>query len=82
MTCVEPEGAFYVFPDFRDVIGHEVAGRVIDSSLELADVLLDKARVALVPGEAFGAPGYARMSYALSDDDLDEGLTRIAALLA
>ncbi len=82
VTCVEPEGAFYVFPDFRDVIGHEVAGRVIDSSLELADVLLDKARVALVPGEAFGAPGYARMSYALSDDDLEEGLARIAALLA
>ncbi len=79
--CAEPRGAFYVFPSFEAILGREVAGRTITSTLELADVLLDEAHVALVPGEAFGAPGYARISYALGDADLEEGIDRIAALL-
>ena len=81
VACAEPEGAFYVFPSFAGVLGREVAGRTPTTSLELAEVILDEARVAIVPGEAFGAPGYARLSYALGDDDLVEGLTRIAKLL-
>jgi len=81
VVCPEPEGAFYVFPSFEDVLGRDIAGRRVTSTLDLADVLLDAARVALVPGEAFGAPGYVRLSYALGDDDLVEGITRIAELL-
>jgi aspartate aminotransferase len=81
VTCIEPKGAFYVFPSFEGVLGREIGGRKVDTTLELADVLLDEAHVALVPGEAFGLPGYARMSYALGDDDLAEGISRIANLL-
>jgi aspartate aminotransferase len=58
-----------------------VAGRHVESTLDLAEVLLEEAKVAVVPGEAFGAPGYARLSYALSDEDLVEGITRIGTLL-
>ena len=82
VTCVEPEGAFYVFPSFEAILGRTIEGREITSTLDLADVLLEHAKVALVPGEAFGAPGYARMSYALGDDDLAEGIDRIARLLS
>jgi len=81
VTCVEPEGAFYAFPSFKGVLGREIAGRTVASTLDLAEVLLDEGRVAIVPGEAFGAPGYARLSYALGDDDLVEGVTRIAKVL-
>ncbi|HLY83796.1 MAG TPA: pyridoxal phosphate-dependent aminotransferase, partial [Acidimicrobiales bacterium] len=80
--CVEPEGAFYAFPSFEGVLGRTVAGRVPRTALELAEIILDEARVAIVPGDAFGAPGHARLSYALSDDDLVEGVTRLAKLLA
>ncbi|HEX2065174.1 MAG TPA: aminotransferase class I/II-fold pyridoxal phosphate-dependent enzyme, partial [Acidimicrobiales bacterium] len=80
-TCPEPEGAFYAFPICKGVLGRRVAGRQPDTTLELAEVILDEARVAIVPGEAFGAPGYARFSYALADEDLVEGVTRIAKLL-
>jgi len=82
VAVVEPEGAFYVFPSFEELLGGEVAGRRVASTLDLAEVLLDEAKVAVVPGEAFGAPGYARLSYALADDDLEEGIARIARLLA
>jgi aspartate aminotransferase len=82
VEVVEPEGAFYVFPSFEGVLGRELAGRRVDTTLELADVLLDEAKVAVVPGEAFGLPGYARLSYALGDDDLAEGIDRIADFLA
>jgi aspartate aminotransferase len=82
VSCVEPEGAFYAFPSFEAVLGRPVAGRVPRTTLELAEILLDEVRVAIVPGEAFGAPGYARLSYALGDDDLVEGVTRIAKVLA
>ena len=81
VTCVEPEGAFYAFPSFAGVLGRDIGGRRPRSTLELAEVVLDEAKVAIVPGEAFGAPGYARLSYALADDQLDEGLARLARLL-
>ena len=82
VTCAEPEGAFYAFPSFKGVLGRQVGGRTPTTTLELAEVILDEARVAVVPGEAFGTPGYMRLSYALGDDDLVEGITRIAKLLA
>ena len=82
VEVVEPEGAFYVFPSFEGVLGRDIAGRRIDTTLDLAEVLLDEAKVAIVPGEAFGTPGYARLSYALGDDDLVEGIGRIGEVLA
>ena len=81
VTCLEPQGAFYCFPSFEGVLGREIAGRTVGTTLELSEVLLDEALVAVVPGEAFGAPGYARLSFALGDDELVEGLERITALL-
>jgi aspartate aminotransferase len=81
VECVEPQGAFYAFPSFAAVLGRPLRGHTPATTLELADVVLEEARVAFVPGEAFGAPGYARFSYALGEDDLVEGVTRIAKLL-
>jgi aspartate aminotransferase len=81
VTCLAPEGAFYCFPSFEGVLGRDVAGHTPATTLELCDVLLEEARVAVVPGEAFGAPGYARLSFALGDDALVEGVERIAKLL-
>jgi aspartate/methionine/tyrosine aminotransferase len=80
VTCAEPEGAFYAFPSFAGVLGRDVKGRISQTTTELAEVVLDLAEVAMVPGEAFGAPGYCRLSYALGDDDLVEGVGRIADL--
>ena len=82
VSCVEPEGAFYAFPSFEAMLGRSLRGRVPRTTLDLASLILDEVRVAVVPGEAFGAPGYARLSYALSDDDLVEGVSRIGKLLA
>ena len=79
---VEPEGAFYIYPSVRDLMGVTVAGHEIRSSLQLADVLLDAARVAVVPGEGFGSEASFRLSYALSDADLEEGISRIAKVIA
>jgi aspartate/methionine/tyrosine aminotransferase len=81
VTCLEPEGAFYAFPNLKGLLGREIAGRTASSTVELAEIILDEARVAIVPGEGFGAPGYARLSYALGDEDLVEGVGRIADLL-
>ena len=81
VTCPLPEGAFYVYPSVKGVIGRTIRGRVADSSAELASIILDEAEVAVVPGEAFGTPGYLRLSYALGDEDLAEGAHRIARLL-
>ncbi len=81
VSLVEPEGAFYAFPSFEEVLGRSIGGVTPRTTLELAAVILDQAQVAVVPGEAFGAPGYMRLSYALGDDDLIEGVTRIAELL-
>jgi len=81
VSCLEPEGAFYAFPSFAGVLGRDVKGRISQTTTELCEVVLDLAEVAMVPGEAFGAPGYCRLSYALGDDDLVEGVSRIADLL-
>jgi aspartate/methionine/tyrosine aminotransferase len=82
VTCLEPEGAFYCFPSFEGVLSREYAGRKVMTTLDLAEVLLESAKVAIVPGEAFGAPGYARLSFALGDDDLGEGVQRIVDFLS
>jgi aspartate aminotransferase len=81
VECPEPTGAFYAYPSVKGVLGREIAGRTPTTSAELAEVILDEVEVAVVPGEAFGAPGYLRMSYALGDDDLSEGVGRIQKLL-
>ena len=77
-----PEGAFYVYSDVSGLLGREWGGKVINSSLELCDYILDAAEVALVPGEAFGPSGYVRMSYALGDGPLLEGIQRLQKLFA
>jgi len=82
VSVIEPEGAFYAFPSFQGALDREVRGRRPHTTIELAEVILDEAKVAIVPGEAFGAPGYARLSFAVGDDDLAEGITRIGKLLA
>ncbi|MEU9233530.1 pyridoxal phosphate-dependent aminotransferase [Streptomyces subrutilus] len=82
VDCPEPDGAFYVYASVKDLLGTTIRGQRIDTSLELAALLLDEAEVAVVPGEAFGTPGYLRLSYALHDDDLIEGIERIGRLLA
>ena len=79
--CPEPQGAFYAFPSVEGALGRTVAGRRVNTSAELAEVILDEVKVAVVPGEAFGAPGYFRFSFALGDDDLAQGVLRIADLL-
>ena len=76
-----PEGAFYAFFDVRAHLGRTLLGRVVHDDVALAELLLEEAHCALVPGSAFFAPGYLRMSYAASEADLREGLTRIARVL-
>jgi aspartate aminotransferase len=80
VTCPTPEGAFYVYPDVTGLLGREWGGVTPQTSLELADLILDQAEVATVPGEAFGPSGYLRLSYALGDDDLLEGVQRLQRL--
>ncbi len=79
--CLLPEGAFYAFPSFEGVLGREIRGRRPSTTLELAELVLEEARVAFVPGEAFGAPGYGRFSYALADEDLVRGIDRLGEML-
>ena len=81
VRLLNPQGAFYAFPDLTAFLGRKVGGRVASTTSELATIILEEAKVAIVPGEAFGAPGYARLSFALGDDDLGEGLTRVGDLL-
>jgi len=81
VDLLTPQGAFYAFPDLTAFLGREIGGRVATTTSELATIILEEAKVAIVPGEAFGAPGYARLSFALGDDDLGEGLTRMGDLL-
>lgn len=81
VTCPLPEGAFYVYPSVKGLIGKTIRGKEITSSADLADVILDEVEVAVVPGEAFGTPGYLRLSYAIGDDDIVEGVTRMGVLL-
>jgi aspartate/methionine/tyrosine aminotransferase len=75
-------GAFYAYPSVAGALGLEIRGRRPQSSAELCELVLEEAEVAIVPGEAFGTPGYVRMSYALGDDDLVEGVSRVHKLLA
>jgi aspartate aminotransferase len=82
VVCPEPYGAFYAYPSVRGLLGKPLRGKTSATSTELAAVILDEAEVAVVPGEAFGTPGYLRLSYALGDADLAEGLSRIAKLVA
>jgi aspartate aminotransferase len=85
VLCPDPKGAFYAYPQVKGLLGrpHDTARgtRTIESSAELAEYILEEAEVAVVPGEAFGTNGYLRLSYALGDDDLVEGVSRIAKLL-
>ncbi|MBR8745223.1 pyridoxal phosphate-dependent aminotransferase [Nocardiopsis sp. MG754419] len=82
VVCPEPEGAFYAYPSVKGVLGKKIRGRTPRTSTELAELILEESEVAVVPGEAFGTPGYLRLSYALSDEDLVEGVTRVQNLLA
>ncbi len=86
VVCPTPEGAFYAYPSVKGLLGRDypIVGRdrTIDSSADLAEYILEEAEVAVVPGEAFGSPGYLRLSYALGDDDLVEGITRLQKLFA
>ena len=80
LLCPNPEGAFYVYPDVSGLLGRTWGGVTPTTSLQLADLILDQAEVAVVPGEAFGPSGYLRLSYALGDDALLEGITRLQKL--
>jgi aspartate/methionine/tyrosine aminotransferase len=82
VICPLPEGAFYAFPSFEGLLGKEIRGKRSTNTLELAEVVLEEAMVAFVPGEAFGAPGYARFSYALAEEDMIKGVNRIGELFA
>jgi aspartate aminotransferase len=82
VTVPNPEGAFYVYPDVHGLLGREWAGVTPSNSLELADLILEKAEVAAVPGEAFGPSGYLRFSYALDDAALLEGVQRLQRLFS
>jgi len=81
VTCIEPEGAFYTFPNMQGLLNRDLGGKTAAPTLELAGLILDEVQVAFVPGEAFGLPGYARFSFALADADLEEGLARIQNLV-
>ncbi|MEV5485020.1 MULTISPECIES: pyridoxal phosphate-dependent aminotransferase [Streptomyces] len=82
VLCPEPEGAFYAYPSVKELLGKEIRGKRPQTSVELAELILEEAEVAVVPGEAFGTPGYLRLSYALGDEDLVEGVSRLQKLLA
>ncbi|NLU72461.1 pyridoxal phosphate-dependent aminotransferase [Streptomyces sp. HNM0575] len=81
VVCPEPEGAFYAYPSVKALLGKEIRGKRPATSVELAELILEEAEVAVVPGEAFGTPGYLRLSYALGDEDLAEGVSRMQKLL-
>ncbi|HET9690924.1 MAG TPA: pyridoxal phosphate-dependent aminotransferase [Acidimicrobiales bacterium] len=82
VRCALPEGAFYAYPSLEGLLGRPIgaSGRVAASTLELADIVLEEAKVAFVPGEAFGSPGYGRFTYALADEPMVEGITRLQKL--
>jgi aspartate/methionine/tyrosine aminotransferase len=82
VRCPSPGGAFYAYPQVKGLLGRPLRGRTASTSAELANLILDEVEVAVVPGEAFGTPGYLRLSYALSDADLVEGISRIQKLVA
>jgi len=81
MDCIIPQGAFYAFPNCSGLLGRSLGGRTVSNTIELATAILEEIKVAIVPGEAFGAPGFVRFSYALSDHDLARGARRLADFL-
>ncbi len=83
VTAIEAQGAFYCYPNMKDLLGRPLGpnGTVSTDTLQLADAILGEAKVAFVPGEAFGTPGYARFSFAMADADMEEGIRRYAAHL-
>jgi aspartate aminotransferase len=81
VECPTPQGAFYVYPSVKGLLGKEIRGQRPSTSVELAALVLEHVEVAVVPGEAFGTPGYFRLSYALGDADLATGVNRMAGLL-
>jgi aspartate aminotransferase len=82
VACPEPHGAFYCYPSVKALLGKTLRGVTVESSAQLAELVLDEVGVAVVPGEAFGTPGYFRLSYALGDADLEKGISRLGALLS
>jgi aspartate/methionine/tyrosine aminotransferase len=81
VQCPTPQGAFYAYPSVKGLLGKEIRGQRPQSSVELAALVLEQVEVAVVPGEAFGTPGYFRLSYALGDEDLVTGVNRMGDLL-
>ena len=81
ISCAKPEGAFYVFPNISALLGKTFNGKTINTDIEFADYLLDVAKIAVVPGSAFGAEGYIRLSYATSIENIREGIDRLEATL-
>jgi aspartate/methionine/tyrosine aminotransferase len=81
VTCMEPQGAFYCFPNFSGLLHRDIKGKTANSTLELADMILSDVNVAVVPGEAFGAPQCIRISYATSDEKIVEAMRRIKKAL-
>ena len=83
VTCLDPQGAFYAFPDVSTYVGRKTdKGQVLSDDVALCDYLLDAGKVAVVPGSGFGAPGFARLSYATSMDNITKGLDRMAETLS
>jgi aspartate/methionine/tyrosine aminotransferase len=82
IECPTPKGAFYAYPSVQSLLGRDLRGVRAETSVELAAAVLEHAEVAVVPGEAFGTPGFFRLSYALGDDDLRTGVQRMGSLLA
>jgi aspartate aminotransferase len=81
VTCRKPQGSFYAFADFSKILEMEYEGQVVGSTLSLAEILLEKERVAVIPGDAFGAPGFLRLSFAAADEDIEEAVRRIRSLI-
>ena len=77
INCLKPEGAFYVFPNISGLLGKEYNGKLVNTDMEFADYLLDEAKIAVVPGSAFGAEGYIRLSYATSMENIVDGIDRL-----
>ena len=77
INCLKPEGAFYVFPNISGLLGKEYNGKLVNTDMEFADYLLDEAKIAVVPGSAFGAEGYIRLSYATSMENIVNGIDRL-----
>lgn len=78
IKCVKPNGAFYVFPNISNLLGKKYGNKVINTDIELCEYLIDNAKIAVVPGSAFGLPGYIRLSYATSMENIIKGIDRLA----